>query len=78
MMQKTDYKSINELIRQFILDNNDGTTPIIDLVCEFCLRSGLPEELVGDAISEDEDLTKLIDWNTTSINGSKNNKLEGF
>ena len=71
-----DYKDINDRVRDFILKNNDGSTPILDLVCEFCLRSGLPVEMVGDAISEDQDLTKLIGWNLSNL--SNNKTLEDF
>lgn len=71
-----DYKDINDRVRDFILKNNDGSTPILDLVCEFCLRSGLPVEMVGDAISEDQELTKLIGWNLSNL--SNNKTLEDF
>lgn len=71
-----DYKDINDRVREFILQNNDGSTPIVDLVCEFCLKSGLPEEMVGDAISEDPELTKLIGWNLSNLSNNKN--LENF
>lgn len=71
-----DYTDINNRVREFILQNNDGSTPIVDLVCEFCLKSGLPEEMVGDAISEDPELTKLIGWNLSNLNNTKN--LENF
>lgn len=70
-----DYKDINQQVREFVLANNDGMTPIVDLVCEFCLKSGLPEEMVGDAISEDAELTKLIGWN---LNTTNNKGLENF
>lgn len=71
-----DYTDINNRVREFILQNNDGSTPIVDLVCEFCLKSGLPEEMVGDAISEDPELTKLIGWNLSNLSNNKN--LENF
>lgn len=69
-----DYTKINEDVKQFIIANNDGETPIIDLISEFCLRYDLSEELVGDAISEDSELVKLIAWNINS----NNNNLEDF
>ena len=70
-----DCSEINKMVVDFIIKHNDGNTPIIDLVCEFCLKSGLPEDLVGDAISEDAELTKLIDWN---MNSGDNSDLENF
>lgn len=70
-----DYQTINKEVKEFIVKHNDGTTPIIDLICEYCLRSGLPEEAVGDAISEDPELARLIDWN---MNSCTNNDLEQF
>lgn len=69
-----DYTKINEDVKQFVIANNDGETPIIDLISEFCLRYDLSEELVGDAISEDSELVKLIAWNINS----NNNNLEDF
>lgn len=70
-----DYNDVNKRLREFIIANNDGSIPILDLVCEFCLKTGLPEELVGDAISEDSELTNLIGWN---INAGSNKDLENF
>lgn len=61
-----DYELIKLQVMDFVAQHNDGCTPFIDLVMEFCFRNSLPEELVGDAISESEDLVNLIKWNSDS------------
>lgn len=70
-----DYQLVNAKLKEFIHQFNDGNTPILELVSEFCLKTGLPEDLVGDAISEDPELTRLIAWN---MNTRHNSLLDNF
>lgn len=55
---------INDLLKFLIVSKNkvnDKSTPLLDLVYEFCLKHGLSINYVGDAIQNDFYLKKLIE-----------------
>lgn len=70
-----DYTSLLQSLWSYIRENSNETTPLLDLICEFCVKNGLDETMVGDAISEDAELSELVKWHANSKN---NTKLENF